>query len=104
MEGWVQAICERSQLHLSVHLSKDGHLSCGMDGEASVNECDNNHTISPCFSGSRVTHLSVTLRDGVCVLPCLPVCLCAPVCTGDSSVCLCKDGIKKCAHTNTHSG
>lgn len=36
-------------------------MSSEMDGEASVNECDNNDAGSPCFNGSRVTHLSVTL-------------------------------------------
>lgn len=65
--GWVQAICERSHLHLSVHLSKDGHASAEMDGEVSVNECDNYHAVSPCLNRSRVTHLSVTICNGVCV-------------------------------------
>lgn len=48
---------------------EDGHASSETDGEASVNECDNNRAVSPCSSGSGVTHLSLTLHDGVCVVP-----------------------------------
>lgn len=75
-EGWVHAICERSHLHLSFHLSKDGHMSLEMDGEASVNECDNYRAVPPCFNGSRVTHLSVTICDEVCVFSCVYVFVC----------------------------
>ena len=76
LEGWVQTICERSHLHLSFHLFKDGHMSCEIDGEASVNKCNNYHVISPCFNGlSGVTHLSVTICDGRCVRLCVYTCV-----------------------------
>lgn len=90
-EGQVQAICEGSQLHLPLRPPpKDGHASSETDGEASVNECDNNRAVSPCSSGSGVTHLSLTLRDGLCVVPRVrpSVCVrtCAPATVGRETV------------------
>lgn len=80
MEVRVQAIYERSQLHLSSHISEDGHMSSEMDGEASVNDCDNYPGVSPCFHGSRATHLSVTICDEVCLCDCVFILVYAVVC------------------------
>lgn len=86
---WVQAICERSPLRCSDRLCEVGHVSSTMDWEASVNECDNNHTIPPCFSGSRMTHPSVTvLWWSVCFSACMRVCACTT---------------ERCLENNTHT-
>lgn len=69
LEGGEGGVRQSARGHTSISSlrpSEDGHMSREMDGEASVNECEN-HAGSPCFSGSEVSHLSVTICDGVCV-------------------------------------
>lgn len=58
-ENVVQAIGDRSRLHRSGHLWEIRHITSWMDCETSGNECDNNHTIPPCWSGFRTTRPSV---------------------------------------------
>lgn len=109
--AWRDEFRQSTRGHTSIslfHLFKDGHMS-EMDGEASVNKCDNYHVISPCFYGlSGVTHLSVTICDGGCVRLCVSyVCTCLGVCVrtwlgdyeGESiSVCAIEDIAQKWCH------
>lgn len=86
----VQAIYERSPLCRSGRLCEVRHMSSTMDWEASVNECDNNHTIPPCFSGSRMTHPSVTVLWWSVAL----LCMCA---------CTAERWLQNNTHTHTHT-
>lgn len=93
----LKEIGERSQLRLPGHLCDIRHMSCWMDWEVSVNECDKNHTIPPCLSDSRMTHPSLpVLWWSVCFSVWLRAYLCAQM------VVKMAERIQNKAHTHTH--